>query len=186
MIYRFACLVCKRPVEAYRRPADTVPKFCSPRCHYAWARGKPNLRARGAREETGVKFWRRFKPNAAGCWIWTGTVGKNGYGYFWIGAQRKELAHRWAYEYLRGPVPPDLELDHLCRVPRCVNPRHLEAVTHAENVRRALVKTHCLRGHAFTPENTDRNRIYPYARACKTCRRERARRRAQKMRAAKC
>jgi hypothetical protein len=47
-------------------------------------------------------------------------------------------AHRFAYELMVGPIPEDLELDHLCGVRECVNPRHLEAVTHLVNVRRGL------------------------------------------------
>lgn len=54
------------------------------------------------------------------------------YGHF-----RHESAHRWTYRWFVGPIPQGHELDHLCRVMRCVNPAHLEAVTHLVNVRRA-------------------------------------------------
>jgi hypothetical protein len=48
------------------------------------------------------------------------------------------MAHRFAYELLVGPIPEDLELDHLCRVRHCVNPAHLEPVTHLENILRGM------------------------------------------------
>jgi len=94
-----------------------------------------------------------------GCWLWTRTVvGQKGYGRFvWQG--RGTLAHRVSYELHVGPVPDGLELDHLCREKSCVNPEHLEAVTHAENVRRGAValarpqRETCAHGHAMTPDN---------------------------------
>ncbi|WP_369010576.1 HNH endonuclease signature motif containing protein, partial [Bacillus cereus] len=46
-------------------------------------------------------------------------------------------AHRYVYENLSGPIPEGMELDHLCRNPPCVNPDHLDPVTHEENMRRA-------------------------------------------------
>ena len=68
------------------------------------------------------------------CWIWTGALNERGYGRAWGGP-----AHRVFYERHVGQVPPGLELDHLCRNRACVNPAHLEPVTHAENMRRSAL-----------------------------------------------
>lgn len=90
------------------------------------------------------------------CWPWPGQINHNGYGVF-----SKALAHRVVYERFVGPIPDGLELDHLCSNPPCVNPWHLEPVTHAENLRRGrgfaainARKTHCANGHEYTPETT--------------------------------
>lgn len=72
---------------------------------------------------------------ASGCWIWQKQVNRNGYGVT-SRNKRKTLAHRAMYEMLRGPIPEGMSLDHICSVPRCVNPDHLEPVTHRENVHR--------------------------------------------------
>jgi hypothetical protein len=97
------------------------------------------------------KFWSYFEKSE-GCWLWTGPLSKEGYGRT---KQAGEwYAHRASWVLHRGPIPEGLELDHLCRNTRCVNPDHLEPVTHAENVRRGLTKLACLRGHFYTPENT--------------------------------
>lgn len=89
-----------------------------------------------------------------GCWLWQGSTDGDGYGYAWDGV-RVVRAHRLAYESFVAPIPEGLELDHLCRIRGCVNPGHLEPVTHAENDRRrGAAVTHCSRGHEFTEQNT--------------------------------
>jgi hypothetical protein len=108
----------------------------------------------------------------SGCWEWTGAVNANGYGI--VAVHRKtEGAHRVVYEILAGSIPAGLHIDHLCRNRRCVNPAHLEPVTQAENNRRAM-RTHCLRGHEFTPENTYRPPRTSRApeRFCRQCQRD--------------
>lgn len=112
------------------------------------------------------------------CWIWTaGKRNKQGYGGFNY-QDRCYQAHRLIYVLLRGPVPSELFLDHLCRNPACVNPDHLEPVTNRENLVRGVgpvaqnaAKTHCIRGHAFSGDNlrvTTRG-----GRVCLTCKRDR-------------
>jgi hypothetical protein len=81
----------------------------------------------------------RYKTNVdpldRPCWVWTRARDANGYGA--LGRNGKTLsAHRFVYEQLIGPVPDALELDHLCCNPACVNPDHLEPVTHRTNMER--------------------------------------------------
>lgn len=78
------------------------------------------------------RFWSKVERSPDGCWLWTGSINQHGYG-----RDGKRLAHRVVWEALRGPVANGLELDHLCKARRCVNPEHIEAVTHAENLHRS-------------------------------------------------
>ncbi|MER8220922.1 HNH endonuclease signature motif containing protein [Streptomyces sp. NPDC094143] len=129
------------------------------------------------------RFWSKVEKTD-GCWLWQGQS-RNGYGLFFWGSgknQRSTGAHRYAYRLTCGEIPEGLVLDHLCRVPLCVNPQHLEPVTRRENVLRGIgapavnrVKTHCDNGHEFTPENTYLTK--GGARNCRACGRDRANRR---------
>lgn len=112
------------------------------------------------------------------CWPWLGQLNGSGYG-----------PHRRAYEELVGPIPDGLELDHVeawgCEIRHCVNPLHMEPVTHAENMRRGSKtngnKTHCPAGHPYTEANTylggrgERN--------CRRCHNDRERARKAQLRA---
>jgi hypothetical protein len=122
-------------------------------------------------EKVAVRFRNFVCVNeATGCHEWTGALDRSGYGAFKV--QGKKInAHRWAYMYAVGPIPKGLDLDHLCRIRKCVNVEHLEAVTRKINVRRGLAAgprvTHCRHGHEYTDANTYR---YPDGqRECKTC-----------------
>lgn len=144
-----------------------------------------------AKPET--RFMAQVREDENGCWLWTGPRKRspNGVQY---GCTRHEgrtvAAHRLAWELFRGPIPEGLQIDHLCRVTRCVNPDHLEPVTPRENVLRgegvAAVnarKTECIRGHAFTPENTIIH--CGGKRACRTCVNEAQKRNREKRLAAR-
>lgn len=109
-----------------------------------------------------------YRPVEGNCWIWTGYRDQLDYG--WLSGVP---AYRRVYELVVGPIGAGLTLDHLCRVHACVRPDHMEEVTRAENARReGLAKTHCIRGHPYTPENTYRSPSRG-ERRCRTCARER-------------
>lgn len=132
-------------------------------------------------------YLKRIKKSK-GCWVWQGAksmhkrhisisfygrISKNGQSY---------PAHRLFYEIYKGEIPKGLEIDHLCRNTLCVNPEHLEAVTHSENMKRGIAHfklmeiakaiTHCPQGHEYNKENTS---VFNNQRHCKTCVRNRAR-----------
>lgn len=121
------------------------------------------------------------------CWLWTGSFqSRRGYGTTRrTGLSQTRLAHRVSYELPHGPIPAGLEIDHLCRVPACVNPAHLEAVTHAENLQRSplgrAARTHCPLNHPYDDENTIRRNG---RRICRECARLSSRARYQKSKAA--
>lgn len=136
------------------------------------------------------RFWSKVDRNGpvhptlgTRCWLWTGAVAGRGYGYIALGVagkRRNGYGHRLAYELFVADIPAGMEIDHLCREKRCVNPAHLEPVTPAENNRRSnsrsalnARKTHCRAGHAFDEQNTYR---HDAQRMCRQCRADTARR----------
>jgi len=130
---------------------------------------------------TRVRFWQKVDDSAGPdwCWLFTASLSPRGYGRFAING-RPRFAHRIAYELLIGPIPHGLILDHLCRIRACVNPAHLEPVTNRENLLRGVgltatnaAKTHCPKGHEYTPQNTWTSA--KNQRHCRTCRRDRRR-----------
>lgn len=98
----------------------------------------------------------KFSVSDSGCWEWTASRFKStGYG-----AYRGRNAHRAVYRAAVGPIPEGLDLDHLCRNRGCVNPAHLEPVTHRVNLLRGetivaanAAKTHCRHGHPLAGDN---------------------------------
>lgn len=121
----------------------------------------------------------RIDPET-GCWLWTAARSHDGYGHFWSGT-RVTFAHKWMWEYLNGPVPEGMQLDHFeCDggAQGCVNPQHVRLASPWENGLRSRgfpavnrAKTHCHRGHPFDQANTYVN---PQgSRVCRTCRHDR-------------
>ena len=119
------------------------------------------------------RFQGKYIPvTESGCWLWLASCHNDGYGWFSLNG-RMYLAHRIAYELYKEPIPNGLEIDHLCRVRSCVNPDHLEAITHKENISCGLnngKRIACPKGHEYTKLNT---RIYKGSRFCRQCDRDR-------------
>lgn len=122
-----------------------------------------------------ARLMSKVRISENGCWLWRAYRTKDGYGHFSI-ADRMLEAHRVAWELDRGAIPAGLEIDHICKNPSCVNPQHMELVTHAENLRRGdgwggkhFKKQTCIHGHAmrrvFLPGAKRHRRI------CDECRR---------------
>ena len=136
---------------------------------------------------TEQRFWAKVDTSAGPgtCWLWMASRNNNGYGQFFADG-RLVLSHRYSYELQIGPIPPGLFIDHLCRTRAGQNPRHMEPVTNAENVRRgvtgqkAAARASCPQGHPYSGDN-----LYVRAsrsRDCRTCKREYMQRRAREKR----
>lgn len=123
-----------------------------------------------------MTLWERVESKVdfqeQGCWRWKASIGTHGYGQINV-RRRPAPAYRVMYELCVGPIPAGLDLDHLCRNRKCVNPEHLEPVTRQENLLRGdtiaarnAAKSTCAKGHSYdiVTVNGFRN--------CRTCRRE--------------
>ena len=101
------------------------------------------------------------------CWLWTGSLDKDGYGRTTTNNPRRTVrVHRASYEVFWGPIPKGFQVDHTCHDPKtcppgkcyhraCYNPWHLEAVTNKENINRGGTGTAsktCIHGFAKTSD----------------------------------
>lgn len=168
---------------------DYHVRFSSSRLHGEWFercpeiaaeierlnRGSPPLYEKRGRITLADKILSRIVvDDASGCWNWQRSKLAGGYGcVYW--EHKPRAAHRAMFESVKGPIPPGVQIYHLCRNPTCCNPDHLEATTPGEHTPLAPMAprreraTHCKHGHAFTPENSyfDPRGV----RSCKECRR---------------
>jgi hypothetical protein len=134
-----------------------------------------------------AKIEERPGPMDTPCWVWTGCLSSKKYSSLKIKG-RMVRAHRLSYERWVGNIPHGLVIDHLCRVTQCVNPLHLEPVTHRVNTLRGdtlpaahIKKTHCPSGHPYSGDNLY---VSPKGRECMICRRKHSREYMRRVRAA--
>ena len=120
-----------------------------------------------------IKVSSEHAHNGSPCWDWQGGLNNMGYGRMYYGGHRFVISNL-VYQLFVEAMPKTLEADHLCRRPICVNPAHIEAVTHGENLRRSNFgsgvnarKTHCDYGHELSGDNVVRRS--DGWRQCRTC-----------------
>lgn len=107
LVKEYPCETCKTLCEKKYARA-----FCSDKC----------------------RFMAYVQKDENECWIWTGTKRSRGYGAFSIVGKNTKVASRLSYELFKEPIGDKLYVCHTCDVPSCVNPDHLWAGTHIENV----------------------------------------------------
>lgn len=161
--------------------------WCKKHYHRWYRTGDPTKASFDRSGGTPIERWwsKVDREGVGGCWLWIGGLDRHGYGQFDVitdGLHKNHRAHRWGYQQLVRELDDTETLDHLCRVHACVNPAHLDPVTHRENVLRGespfavhARKTQCPRGH---PYDTVDNRG---GRACSECNRQRCRERYRRV-----
>jgi hypothetical protein len=120
------------------------------------------------------RFWSKVDRRGDGeCWPWTGHKHERGYGHIRIKGQHRRASQLSWEIFNEKPFPMGLCALHSCDNPNCVNPAHIRAGTHADNMADKVARgrasrrlTHCRRGHEFTPENT---LLIGGKRRCRTC-----------------
>lgn len=121
-----------------------------------------------------TRFYAKVKiDKKTGCWMWQGSINKDGYGQsIWIGRERW-IPHRFAYHYAFGKIAAGLEIHHKCENRSCVFPLHLKEVTHEENMSYTRSKF-CRSGrHRLdNPANIYRSRN---SHSCRSCNLEKTR-----------
>ena len=128
--------------------------------HLRWVRFGDVLTTKYIRGSVEERLVGRRIVTPAGCWEYRGALTRDGYAHMTVGYRTRSV-HRVAYETFVGPVPPGLQIDHLCCNKGCFRPTHLEAVPKEENIRRAFAnglvprprRSECIRGHALVPSN---------------------------------
>lgn len=92
------------------------------------------MRVARSPEQIYADFLAKIEKLPSGCWEYRGTIEKCGYGVLQIG-KKQWRAHRYMYVQVHGPVTDDVCILHKCDNRPCVNPDHLYAGSHCDNMR---------------------------------------------------
>jgi hypothetical protein len=114
-----ACIAC----GAEFVPKVSTSKYCSNRC-----------------------TWERYIKKGDGCWGWRGSKDTRGYGMFKVEENRNMKAHRYSYEFYRGPIPEGMFVCHSCDNRLCTNPDHLFLGSARDNSKDMVDKERSARG----------------------------------------
>lgn len=114
----------------------------------------------GRKRNTVERLLKLYVHKTETCWEWTGAIAMNGYSKTKLNFKYTS-GHRAFFEHYKGPISPGLQIDHLCKNKRCVNPEHLEMVTPRENSARSpgtistinRHKLECNSGHLLSGDN---------------------------------
>jgi DNA-binding XRE family transcriptional regulator len=91
-----------------------------------------------------TKFWTLYAQDKRGCWRWLGST--NGHYGRYRYQNHTHIAHRLAYETAKGPIPPGKVVMHLCDNTFCINPKHLNLGTQADNIQDKVLKNRQVQG----------------------------------------
>jgi hypothetical protein len=138
--YTHTCEQCGNEYIAHKR----TTRYCSRRCFAIRRMGPGKIR-----QPLTTRFWAKVqKGGPDDCWLWTSASNVHGYGVIGRGGRGSErvLAHRLAWEWEHGPIPPGLFCCHKCDVPACVRVDHLFLGTPADNIHDSMRKGRFIQG----------------------------------------
>lgn len=138
---------CPRCGDIFEHAGQGAPKYCGSECRdaalsdrYKGARGP----LRVAYEDGDAKEFIRLvgeksAVDGSGCWVWQGRLSKDRYSVAKIGG-KTVLIYRAVLEAKEGAPLGSQAAHHKCANSRCVNPDHLQPVTHRENAAEMLAR----------------------------------------------